>query len=272
MKKTHNNVKDKYDLCLEAYDYDLNNAEFKTLFYLDSKTKKYNIINLGETKQNTNKDLLKNKSKEVDIVYLIDATGSMGGEIKAAKNNVIGILKNLKEKFKEKNFDFKFGAIFYRDKVDSKEDKDDYFPLTNDMEQLKKNISTIKAYGGGDGPEDWVGGYDLALNEIKWRNGSKLIIHIADAGAHGVEFSKGDRHPLEGPKLIPLIQKCVEKSINIIGFKIEDEPEQSFEKIKEIYNDYKIKIKKNGPFIEIYEFNRDKVSEEFYNLVTEATT
>ena len=272
MKKTHNNKKDKFDLCLEAYDYDLNNAEFKTLFYIDSKTKNFNIINLGETKQNTNKDLLKNKSKEVDIVYLIDATGSMDQEIEAANNNVIGILKNLKEKFKEKNFNFKFGAIFYRDKVDSIGDKDDYFPLTDDMEHLKKNISTIEAYGGGDGPEDWVGGYDLALNKIKWRNGSKLIIHIADAGAHGVEFSEGDIHPDEGSKLIPLIQKCVEKGINIIGFKIDNEPEQSFEKIKEIYNDYKIKIKKNDPFIEIYEFNRNKVSEDFYNLVMEATT
>ena len=272
MKKTHNNKKDKFDLCLEAYDYDLNNAEFKTLFYIDSKTKKVSIIDLGETKKNTDINLIKNKSKEVDIVYLIDATGSMGREIEAANKNVITILKNLKEKFKEINFDFKFGAVFYRDKVDSKGDKDDYFPLTDDMEQLKKNIATIKVYGGGDGPEDWVGGYDLALNNIKWRKGNRLIIHIADAGAHGEEFSKGDRHPLEGPKLIPLIKQCVEKDINIIGFKITNEPEQSFEKLREIYNDYKIKIKKNSSFIEIYEFNRDKISENFYNLVMEATT
>jgi len=43
----------------------------------------------------------------------------------------------------------------------SEKDKDEYFPLTNDMEELKKKISTIKSYRGGDGPEDWVGGYKL---------------------------------------------------------------------------------------------------------------
>ena len=36
----------------------------------------------------------------------------MGREIEAANKNVITILKNLKEKFKEINFDFKFGAVF----------------------------------------------------------------------------------------------------------------------------------------------------------------
>lgn len=30
---------------------------------------------------------------------------------------------------------------------------------------------------------------------MEWRNGIKLIIHIVDAGAHGTECSKGDKHP-----------------------------------------------------------------------------
>jgi hypothetical protein len=59
------------------------------------------------------------------------------------------------------------------------------------MEDLKNKISTIRAYGGGgDGAEDWVGGYELALNKMDWRKGIKLIIHIADDGAHGEEFTK----------------------------------------------------------------------------------
>ena len=88
---------------------------------------------------------------------------------------------------------------------------------------------------------------------MRWRNGIKLIIHIADAGAHGIEFTKDDKYPDEGPKLCELIKKCVENNINIVGFKIGDEPEQSFEKIKEIYDEHKLSedVKDNGQFIEI---------------------
>ena len=54
-------------------------------------------------------------------------------------------------------------------------------------------MKNIKAYGGGDCPEDWVGAYNILLNEIKWRKDSKkLVFHLADAGAHGLEFSEND--------------------------------------------------------------------------------
>ena len=123
-------------------------------------------------------------SKDVDVVYLIDATGSMGREIKAAKENVIDIFKKLTES--NKGYNFRFGSVFYRDKIDCPNDKDEYFQFTDNMIDLKEKIGTIKADGGGDTPEDWVGGYEIALNDMKWReNGIKLIIHIADAGAHG---------------------------------------------------------------------------------------
>ena len=142
------------------------------------------------------------------------------------------------------------------------------------MDKLKKFISTMKADGGGDIPEDWVGGYNLVLNQMKWRNGIKLVIHIADAGAHGKEFTSYDKYPDEGPKLCELIKKCVEKNINIVGFKIGNEPEQSFEKIKEIYDEHKLSkdVKDNGQFIDIYNFNREKALDDFYNLVLEATS
>lgn len=31
--------------------------------------------------------------------------------------------------------------------------------------------------GDGDIPEDWIGVYIIALNNMNWRNGNKLIIH-----------------------------------------------------------------------------------------------
>ena len=154
-------------------------------------------------------------SKNVDIVYLIDATGSMGHEIFAAKENVTEIFKKLTES--NKGYNFHFGAVFYRDKIDSPSDKNEYFEFTDNMEDLKEKIGTVKAKGGGDEAEDWVGGYEIALNDMKWReNGIKLIIHIADAGAHGKKFTNGDDHDDQEELLPPKIEECVKRNMNII--------------------------------------------------------
>ena len=106
---------DKFKLYSEAYRNDLENEEFKTLFYVDSKTKKFNLIDLGDTAKGIKKYTKKEIKKEVDILYLLDATGSMTPEINAANNQVIKIFDDLKEKFKDENKDFNFGVVFYRD-------------------------------------------------------------------------------------------------------------------------------------------------------------
>ena len=202
------NEKDKINSTLKAYEEDIKKTQAEiSLSYINEKTKKYEILFLPSAVD----EETKTKSKEVDIIYLLDATGSMGHEISALNKNIVKIYNDLNEKFKDLNLDFNFGAVFYRDIIDSPKDKNEYFQLTNDVEKLKDNISTIKPYGGGDLPEDWVTGYNLALNEINWRNGFKLIIHIADAGAHGEEFTKGDSYPDQGAKLISLIKKCIDK-------------------------------------------------------------
>ena len=197
----------------------------------------------------------------------------MGAEITAAKEQVINILNELKVKYPD--FSFNFGAIFYRDKIDSPSDENTYFQLTDNMETLKNKIATVKAYGGGDTPEDWVWGYKTAVENVGWREGTKLIIHIADAGAHGSEFSSDDKYEDQGPLLEKYIKRCVEKDIKIIGFKIERNADRSFNKITEIYNKYKNEIGKKNLLIEIYDFKRgsnSEISNQFKNLVVKAAT
>ena len=280
-------IKNKIDLCMDAYNNDLKfdkeekdkKEKFRApLIFIDKEKKKFKLEllpNLNGKENNYSKGI-NIANKEVDILYLIDATGSMDKEIKAAKTHVIHIFEELKNNYKD--YKFQFGAVFYRDQIDSIGDKNEYFPLTEDMKDLKNNISKIVPDGGGDIPEDWVAGYKIALNDIKWRDGIKLIIHIADAGAHGVEYSKNDNYPDEGPKLTELIQNCAKNNINIIGFQIGEEPEKSFEKMWEIYYKYKLENEDHGQFMEIYDFNRgndkenqeDIVSKNFHRLVIES--
>ena len=59
---------------------------------------------------------------------------------------------------------------------------------------------------------------------------------MADAGAHGVEFSPEDTHPDEGPKFINTIKKIAQLGLKIIAFSIESDALNSFKKFMEIYN------------------------------------
>ena len=96
------------------------------------------------------------------------------------------------------------------------------------MNSLPAQINAISATGGGDIPEDWVGAYKLANEKISWRNGMKVIIHLADAGAHGKLFTKSDKYPEEEKKLIYELDRCAEKGIKIFGYVIEDDAQNSF--------------------------------------------
>ena len=196
-------------------------------------------------------DIGKSKLKEFDIVFLIDATSSMGPYIEAAKCTAEDISKILLQKFPETNF--QYGYVFYRDPIDSILDVHEIINLTDNVNSLPEQIGKIKAEGGGDLPEDWAGAYKKVNEEIKWRNGTKVIFHLADAGAHGKLFTPYDKYFDEEQKLINELNICCEKKVKIFCFVIEEFSRNSFEKCKEIY------IKKGG-FYEIYNFDKPKFS------------
>ena len=172
-------------------------------------------------------------NNDFDILFLVDATGSMSQYITAAKEETKNISDQLRKLYPEKMF--KYGYIFYRDPIDSKGDKHEVIDLTDDVNSLPEKIGKISATGGGDLPEDWVGAYKLANENISWRNGTKVIMHLADAGAHGKLFTSNDKYPEEESKLIVELERCVQKGIKIFGYIIDEECQQSFNECSKIY-------------------------------------
>ena len=177
-------------------------------------------------------------NKIIDIVYLIDSTGSMGEEVKNASNLVIQNINKLKNI--HPNSDFQFGFIYYKDPIDCNSDYNDYLQLTNDINKIKNFCNNRKNKGGGDGAEDWVGAYQIAISKIKWRNGKKIIVHICDAPAHGKKYSKlgNDNHKEKyfENQLDDLMKKCAENNIGIIGFYKNDTAKDCFLECKKIYD------------------------------------
>ena len=77
----------------------------------------------------------------------------------------------------------------------------------------------------------------MAINQINWRNGIKLIIHICDADGHEKKKKKTeDHHPNESDKYLPLIEKCVKKQIKIFGLNINNGATNTFQVFKKLYD------------------------------------
>ena len=179
--------------------------------------------------------------KTFDLLYLVDATGSMSGSISSVKNYCVEISNILHERIR--NYDFKFGAVFYRDpkKQNDYRNQNEYKDFTSDPNELRAFVSGIGAHGGGgDGPEDWVSAYKIVLNNINWRNGIKLIIHIADAQPHGSpsDYTSCHSFPEEGPKLDELNKRLAVSNFSVSAFSIGSYPDKAFQRCKRIFLKY----------------------------------
>jgi hypothetical protein len=184
-------------------------------------------------------------TKKADMLFMIDATGSMASSIAGACRNTCDIAVDLR--CANPDVDFRFGCICYRDPVDSPSDVHQVHHLNDDVKTLIGFLSAIQATGGGDPPEDWVGAYAIALKQIHWGDGAKTIVHIADAPAHGLAFG-GPGHQGEAEKLPPLIQGLAEQGIVVSGLDLNHGATKSFMACKAIYD------KANGPRLDVETF------------------
>ena len=201
-------------------------------------------------------NISKDKDKDFDVLFLVDATGSMGSYIISAKEETKNIAEELRKLHPDMNF--KYGYVFYRDPIDSPSDIHEFIDLTDNVNSLPDKIEKIEAHGGGDLPEDWVGAYKLVNEKINWRNGKKAIMHLADAGAHGKLFTLFDQYPEEEAKLIQELEKCALKNINIFGYVIKEDARNSFNECAKIYRN------KGGSF-EVLDFGPSEMAMDLGN-------
>ena len=206
--------------------------------------------------------------KPLDILFLVDATGSMIGSIEKVKEEIIYIAVNLMNKKGMENYDLSLASIFYRDPINSTYDEHEIFNFDKNALNFRTFVEKIYAYGGEDGPEDWAGAFNLAKN-LSWNNDSiKFIIHITDAPAHGEEWVGDydiDYYPEKGNKTDEIINYFAMNSFSIAGFKVYDYGKYSFQRAQKLFRNngnYKYIIKN------FYEYETDQ--NYFLNLVYES--
>ncbi len=118
----------------------------------------------------------------VEVAFVLDTTGSMGGLIEGAKRRIWSIARRIGEG--RPRPDLRIALVAYRDLGDAYVTR--VFDLTGDMDQVYQNLMGFQAAGGGDTPEHVSAALSDAVNKVSWsrRAGMQVIFLVGDAPPH----------------------------------------------------------------------------------------
>ncbi|MFD2917760.1 vWA domain-containing protein [Psychroserpens luteus] len=137
-----------------------------------------NAIETSVTKQRNKKPI-----KNTEIVFCLDATGSMSGLIGTAKEKIWDIVTELAQ---SNDVDtLKMGMVFYRDRGDSFVTRQ--IAITTDLDEVYADLLEMSADGGGDTPESVNQALHESITDMKWstdRNTYKTIFVVGDCPPH----------------------------------------------------------------------------------------
>ena len=151
-----------------------------------------------------------------DILFIVDATGSMMDEIDFLKADLLSILNKVQNA--DLSVSIRTGALFYRDEGDEYLTRTS--PFTTDFSVTNKFIKQQEANGGGDSPEAVHTALEVSLQDFNWNSNARtrLVFMLLDAPPHqdhqGVIESLQKSISLyasKGIKLIPVASSGVDK-------------------------------------------------------------
>ncbi|MCR5188288.1 MAG: VWA domain-containing protein [Treponema sp.] len=137
-------------------------------------------------------DDIENK-EDLDLVFAIDATGSMKNDLQKLKTDLMPALVKV---FGE-NPKARIGLLFYRDYGDTFKYMElpvKCYGFTNNLTTFSKNLNSIRIYGkeGGDVPEAVYEALYAASEFYNWRTtAQKQVILIGDAEPHPLPRGSG---------------------------------------------------------------------------------
>lgn len=121
-------------------------------------------------------------SNKVDIVWAVDATGSMGDELEYLKTELLDVIGRVKAA--NRDLDVRMGSVFYRDKGDEYIVKSS--ALNHDIAKTVDYIRKQSAGGGGDYPEAVHSALEEAIYRQPWSAEAvtRICFLVLDASPH----------------------------------------------------------------------------------------
>lgn len=158
-----------------------------------------------------------NAPKKLDIMFMVDTTGSMSDELKYLQVEIDDVIGRIGKD--NGDLPIRTSVNFYRD------EGDDYvvrtYPFRNNVKIVQDSLSDQSAHGGGDYPEAVHTALDKAINSHAWcEDSTKIMFLVLDAPPHkekSEEYLKAISQCAEqGIRLIPVASSGVDEGTEYI--------------------------------------------------------
>lgn len=167
----------------------------------------------GESRNSFRLDFSQKTPKNVDVCFVVDATGSMGDEINYLKEELMELMMRSSEMIPCSKL--RLSTVFYRDLHD--EYTAIHAPFTARFEDAVGFVQSQSAGGGGDYPEAVDAGLNEALDKLEWspKALTRLCFLVLDAPPHDEKQPEIQRltaaYAAKGIKIIPIAASGVDK-------------------------------------------------------------
>ena len=132
------------------------------------------------------------QAAKIDVVFVLDTTGSMSGLIQAAKEKIWSIASSMAQA--KHAPEIRMGLVAYRDKGDAYVTQ--VTDLSTDLDSMYAKLMDFKAQGGGDGPEHVNQALYDAVYKMSWstQDAYKVVFLVGDAPAH-MDYQDDVKYP-----------------------------------------------------------------------------
>jgi Mg-chelatase subunit ChlD len=147
----------------------------------------------GNATGNTTTVVAPAAAKRVEVVFVLDTTGSKGGLIHAAKEKIWSIASTLAQA--QQAPEISMGLVAYRDRGDAYVTR--VVDLNRDLDSMYAKLMDFAADGGGDGPEAVNEALQAAIARISWSQDPatyKVVFLVGDAPPH-MDYQDDVKYP-----------------------------------------------------------------------------
>jgi Mg-chelatase subunit ChlD len=130
---------------------------------------------------------------KIEVVFVLDTTGSMGGLIQAAKEKIWSIATTMSQA--QPAPEIKMGLVAYRDRGDNYVTQ--RVDLSADLDTIYATLMDFRADGGGDGPESVNQALHEAVNNTSWSQDKetyRVVFLVGDAPPH-MDYQDDVKYP-----------------------------------------------------------------------------
>jgi hypothetical protein len=156
----------------------------------------------------------------VDIMWAVDATGSMGDEIEYLKTELLDVIQ--RAKLRNPELALRMGTVFYRDNGDEYLTRVSNF--SPDINQTIQFIRKQYAGGGGDYPEAVHSALEEAILKQQWSNNAvaRICFLLLDASPHmgddiNASLARSIREAARlGVRIVPIASSGIQKDTEFL--------------------------------------------------------